>query len=586
MILSSKETQGFYLALLSFVFVFCSPEATASVATVDASAATAALDTLANPSSDQPGSNQPAQWYSVLPPIIAISLAFLTRHLLFSLSSAVVAGAILFSIENATSNIIVASASQSFHYFYTNVFNPWNLKVLAFVICILSMISVVIVAGGLKGVVAHLLPYAKTPKSSQFITAVTGLIVFIDDYANTMIVGSSMRPITDQYHVSRSKLAFIIDATSAPVAGLAVVSTWIGFEVGLFGEVSTSLNLNLDGYSMFFDAFAFRFYCILMLIFVFVQIYFGREFGPMLAAESNPLSSEKNDHSDQKHSHIRQAEVDPNSHISAKSAIIPFTILFTVLIGGLWVDGNGMAELNKHASNIFSLSSWRRVIASTENSTTILLLSAICGLVSSILIARFFANARFNYIINAIKIGTRTSLLPVLILLLAWSLKSTCDDLHTGDYIVGLLSPHLSPLWFPAILFFIAAVTAFGTGTSWGTMSILIPISIPLAFALDGNTYGLVTIICLGAVLDGAIFGDHCSPISDTTIMSSIAAQCDHIEHVRTQVPYSLYIATIAIMAGYIPAAMATPAWVSYLLGITLLTIGLYLFGKKPNVRV
>lgn len=523
------------------------------------------------------------QWYSVLPPLLAVIMALVSRKLLLSLGLAIVLGAFLFAIENNTGNVLFTAATNSANYFYNNATDSWNLKVLAFVICILSMIAVIIVAGGLKGIVNYLLPFAKTPRSTQLITALAGLIVFIDDYANTMIVGSSMRPITDQYKISREKLAFIIDATSAPVAGLAIISTWIGFEVGLFGDVSKTLNIGMDGYSMFFDALAFRFYCILMLLFVFLNIFVGREFGPMRVAENRARTTGKLNAEDARlstNSSFTLCEPHILSRVSAKTALIPFTVLFAVLIIGLWLDGGGGQQLQQSVTNFFSLNAWRMVIANTQNSTSILLLSAFCGLLVSILIAVKLAQTPAQEIIKAVKAGTKSSFLPVLILLLAWSLKSVCDDLNTGEYIVTLLSPHLSPLWFPAILFFIAAITAFGTGTSWGTMSILIPIAIPVAYALDGQSYGLITIICLGSILDGAIFGDHCSPISDTTIMSSISAQCDHIHHVQTQIPYSLFVAILALFVGYLPAAMGVPPILCYALGTTALIAGLLFIGK------
>lgn len=527
------------------------------------------------------------QWYSVLPPLSAIILAFVTRRLLLSLGVAIALGGFLMAIQSSADNLILASVGNAAGYLFANATNVWNLKVLAFVVCILSMISVIIVAGGLKGIVTYLLPFAKSRRSTQFITAITGLIVFIDDYANTMIVGSSMRPVTDQYKVSREKLAFIIDATSAPVAGLAVISTWIGFEVGLFGDVSKSLNIGLDGYSMFFDAFAFRFYCILMLVFVFINIYLSRDFSSMHIAETRAETTGKLNADDATLTSsvsFDLTEPDEQSRASAKTALIPFATLFFVLLAGYWIDGNGLVHLQQSPTAIFSASHWRDVISNMQNSTSILLLSAFVGLVTSIIMAFTLAKTKADKILTAIKVGAKSSLLPVLILLLAWSLKSGCDDLNTGEFIVTLLSPHLSPLWFPPILFIVAAITAFGIGTSWGTMSILIPIAIPVAYALDGNTYGLVTIISLGAILDGAIFGDHCSPISDTTIMSSIAAQCDHIHHVQTQVPYSLLVAAVALFAGYIPAAMGFAPIASYATGIVLLIIMLYFFGKPRRL--
>jgi len=527
--------------------------------------------------------NDTLHWYSILPPLIAVLFAFITKRLLLSLGASIVVGAFFVSLNQPDSTLFNTLSNTS-GYLVSNISNTWNLTVLSFVIAILAMISVIIVSGGLKGLVAHLLPFAKTPRSSKLITAFAGFIVFIDDYANTMIVGSAMRPITDQYRVSREKLAFIIDATSAPVAGLAVISTWIGFEVGLFGDVSQSLSLGKDGYSMFFDALAFRFYCILMLIFVIISIIAERDFGPMAVAEQRAMKTGAllaPDAQPATAGSFSLVEVANNIRIKARTALIPFFVLFAVLLVGFWFDGNGQQHFQQSWFSPFSLDAWQEVIANTKNSTTILLISAITGLISAIIISITLAKTPLQSIQLALFNGIKSSLLPIMILLLAWSLKSVCDDLGTGKYIVETLSPYMSPLWFPALLFFVAAITAFGTGTSWGTMSILIPIAIPLAYELDMQSYGLITIISLGAVLDGAIFGDHCSPISDTTIMSSIASHCDHLHHVKTQIPYSLVVAVIALLAGYLPAAAGLSPLTSYGISILFIILILLKLGKK-----
>jgi len=526
-------------------------------------------------------------WYSILPPIIAVLLAFITRHLLLSLGVAIIAGAFLVSIHQQEASYITGTLGNSANYLFANLTNSWNLKVLAFVIMILAMISVIIVSGGLKGIVKHLIPHARTARSSRFITFLAGLIVFIDDYANTMIVGSAMRPITDHYRVSREKLAFIIDATSAPVAGLAVISTWIGFEVGLFGDVSQSLSLGKDGYSMFFDALAFRFYCILMLLYVLMVIFLDRDFGPMLTAEKRSIESGKLQADDARTASSKSFTMvdthEASSHV-ARTALIPFLVLFLVLIFGLWWDGNGWQAFQQNWLSVLSLQSWQQILANTENSTVILLTSASLAFLTAIMSGLLIANTPAKAILAAVISGVKSSLLPIMILLLAWSLKSTCDDLQTGEYLVSVLSPYLSPLWFPVLLFFVAALTAFGTGTSWGTMSILIPIAIPLAYTLDMQQYGLITVISLAAVLDGAIFGDHCSPISDTTIMSSIASDCDHLHHVKTQIPYSVLVATAAMICGYLPAAMGWAPIVSYILAACVLVLFLLKMGKRISI--
>ncbi|GAG44066.1 unnamed protein product, partial [marine sediment metagenome] len=195
------------------------------------------------------------------------------------------------------------------------------------------------------------------------------------------------------------------------------------------------------------------------------------------------------------------------------------------------------------------------------------------GLTLAVLCASLSHSLRIGALIKCIISGAKKSILPCLILISAWSLKNCCDSLNTDRFLTNLLTDNVSPLFFPAIVFLVASVTSFATGTSWGTMAIIIPTAVPIAFALDGHTYGLTTTITLGAVLDGAIFGDHCSPISDTTIISSIASRCDHIQHVRTQLPYSLFVAALALFCGYIPAALGLSPLLSITIAITAMVI-------------
>jgi len=535
------------------------------------------------------GSQQSGVWYSVVPPLAGVVLAFVTRRLLWSLLAAMLLGALLVAIEQGetASTFFPTGIGLAFTYAYKALLDPWSLKILGFVFCILSMISVIILSGGLKGIVTYLQRYSHGARSSQLMTAVLGLLVFIDDYANTMIVGSAMRPVTDSHRVSREKLAFIIDATSAPVAGLAVISTWIGYETGLFTKVSESLQIGLDGYSMFFDALAFRFYCVLMLLFVFLNIIMQREFGAMHRISSSSLGSNSVSPQIVQHSHSGFSMVDASAdaRISAWSAILPLGLMMFTLLGGLWIDGKGLSLFQQSLFAPLLPWMWMDVITQAKNSSTILLLSASVGLIAAAACATFIAHVSWAAIARAAYVGVRSSLLPVGILVLAWSLKSACDALGTGEFLAHSIGQVLQPFWFPLLLFAAAALTSFGTGTSWGTMAILIPTAIPVAYALDGNQYGLITMISLGAVLDGAIFGDHCSPISDTTIMSSIASGCDHLEHVRTQIPYSLTVALTAALCGYIPVALEFSPLLSYVTGFFVLWAILY-FSPRAYSRV
>jgi Na+/H+ antiporter NhaC len=520
--------------------------------------------------SRQTADTQMAPWYSIVPPLMTIMLAFLTRNILLSIAVAIITGGLLTTLPSDPTSMIAILAGLKATVFYPidALTNRDNLQILTFVPPIFAMVEIVIVSGGFKAILQKLLPLVKTRKSAQAATALMGLIYFFDDYSNAVIVGSSMRPVTDRFGISREKLAFLVDATSAPITCLAVISTWIAYEVGLFTVTAQKLGIEKDGYSMFFDALSFRFYCILMLIFVFGHILFGCDFGPMKKAQDK---AQKNPPVDNDITAPAES-ADDKSTAGMLNAIVPLAGLIIFHIGGLWIDGGGPAKITTFSS-IFHWKYWRQVIGDTENSILILIYAALFGMTLAILCAYFSRSLRIPDIIKCIISGAKKCLLPCLILISAWSLKNCCDSLGTDRFLTNLLIDSVSPLFFPAIVFVVASVTSFATGTSWGTMAIMIPTAVPIAFALDGDIYGLTTTITLGAVLDGAIFGDHCSPISDTTIISSIASRCDHIQHVRTQLPYSLFVATLALFCCYIPAGLGLAPLLSITIAITVMVI-------------
>jgi Na+/H+ antiporter NhaC len=509
---------------------------------------------------------QTAPWYSIVPPLITIVLAFLTRNVLLSIAVAIITGGLLTTLPSdpTSPSAIIAGLKTTVSYPVDTLTNTDNLKILAFVPPVFAMVEIIIVSGGFKAILQKLLPLIKTQKSAQAATALMGLIYFIDDYSNAVIVGSSMRPVTDRFGISREKLAFLVDATSAPITSLAVISTWIAYEVGLFVLTAQKLGIQKDGYSMFFDALTFRFYCILMLSFVFGHILFGCDFGPMKKAQKNPPVNT--------HITAPSKSTDDKHPANILNALVPLSGLVLFHISGLWIDGGGPAKTTTFSS-VFRWQYWREVIGSTENSILILLYAALFGLTLAALFATLSHSLRIPDLIKCIMTGTKKCFLPCLILISAWSLKNCCDSLNTDGFLTNLLTDKISPLFFPAIVFLVASVTSFATGTSWGTMAIIIPTAVPIAFALDGHTYGLTTTITLGAVLDGAIFGDHCSPISDTTIISSIASRCDHIQHVRTQLPYSLFVAALALFCCYIPAGLGLSPLLSITIAITVMVV-------------
>ncbi|MEO0285113.1 MAG: Na+/H+ antiporter NhaC family protein [candidate division WOR-3 bacterium] len=509
------------------------------------------------------------EFLSVLPPFLAIILTLISRKLLMSLFLSVIIGGMLF---RDTEFFLIKSLS-----FITNsLFNITNIEILLFVVFIMSMISVITASGGFKSLVNYLIKFAKTKKMAQFITFLLGLIVFIDDYANTMVVGTSARPITDKFKISREKLAFLVDATSAPVAGIALISTWIGYEVGLFSEFAKSVGILKDGYSIFLDVFKYRFYCLFMIIFILILTLKGKDFGPMKKAEERaekegkllndgavPLSSKG----------FERIREDESARSSLMTFIIPVFILFLTLFSGLWIDGNGLFYLRENIFNFFNPYVWLKVITNAENNIFVLLVSSFFGLISALLISKINSGLSFKKIFYYSGKGAFSSYLPITILVLAWSLKNVCLELKTAEYLIDIFKGLISPKIFPALTFLVSCLTSFATGTSWGTMAIIIPIAGPVAFALDGNVYGITTIMTLASILDGAIFGDHCSPISDTTIMSSIFSSCDHIDHVRTQLPYSVFVASFAFIFGYLLTPYGIPLILIFLLVFILFLI-------------
>ena len=310
-----------------------------------------------------------APWYSVVPPLLAVCLAFITQKVIFSLAVSVFVGGLLAITPTALTSVgWVNRLAAGPSYVVAAAIDPTNLQILGFVVLVMGMIAVLIRSGGLQGIVNKLVHFAYGLRSTQLVTAVCGLLFFIDDYANTMIIGNTLRPVTDKQRISREKLAFIVDATSAPVAGLAVISTWIGYEVGLFGTTAQSLGINRDGYALFFDALPFRFYCILMIVFVLANALSGTDYGPMEKAQARARHRKKllaDDATPMTSQAFSSASPSPNARIRMFSAVVPIGALFVILIGGLWFDGGGMAKLEESQFAFLSLSNWREVMSAS-----------------------------------------------------------------------------------------------------------------------------------------------------------------------------------------------------------------------------
>ena len=507
---------------------------------------------------------QSTSW-SLLPPAIAIFMAFVSNNVIFSLGVAVMMGTFIsFYGGSGDMGLSLFNALQtSGVYFYSAGSDKNNLRILGFVFFIFMMVHVMIKSGGLGALVEFLKKWITNSRSSQLMTAFLGCFIFIDDYANTMVVGSSMKKVTDRYGVSREKLAFLVDATSAPVAGVALVSTWIGYEVGLFDEMAQKFSWSIDGYGIFLDAIGFRFYCFIMLIFVFVNGFFGIDFGPMKTERKSPIENEK-------------------ELFTQKSSMVcvfaPLLTLLGLIFSLLWYDGGG-----RLSTDLLSLTHWRQALTVSKNGIFILFISSFVSYLVALVSAFLKSSFRLQDLVQTFVSGIRSAGLPVGILILSWSLKLVCDDLKTAEFITSQIGNQVSPQSLPALVFIISALTAFTIGTSWGTMAVLIPTVTPLAVTVGGGEYGIFVSLCLAAILDGAIMGDHCSPISDTTIMSAAATDCNLLSHVRTQLPYSLTVGFLAVFLGYLPAGYGLSPLVSLGLAFVLIVALFFILKKKKT---
>lgn len=494
-------------------------------------------------------------WLSLLPPLLAIVLALITKDVLISLFIAVFLGGVILTsslmggFANALNTQLVGALTDS-----------WNISILIFCLCIGGLIGIIDKNGGTRGIAQLLIKKSLNAKSAMLSTFFLGLAIFFDDYANSLIVGNTMKGITDKVGVSREKLAYIIDSTAAPVSSMAFISTWVGMEVGLIQNGLSKLNLEIGAYDVFFRSLPYRFYSILALIFVFMVILFNRDFGPMLKTERqavlNQNKPENQPSGDEKSSHWF-------------NAVLPIiTVLLTTLIG-LYYNGGGFTGIG--ISEAFS----------NADASVVLLWASFLGLITSGLQSVLGKTLTLKETSDAFVEGVKSMTVPAMILALAWALGNVNEALGTANYMVSILGNNVSPFLIPTIMFLIPALVAFATGTSWGTNAIVMPMAIPLAYISGGSSLMIVTI---GAVLTGAVMGDHISPISDTTIMSSMASGCDHLNHVKTQMPYALFVALVSLLFGFIPAGLGLNPLVSLFLSILVLGAGLLYFGEKTRL--
>jgi len=533
-----------------------------------------------------------AQKYGVLtliPPLVAIVLAFVTKNVVISLMLGVVAGSFVMQVSG--NNVIIALISAIMDLVNRSIeslSDPWNAGIILQVLAIGGVINLVAKMGGAQAIAEVLAKKAKSAKGTQLITWFLGLLVFFDDYANSLIVGPIMRPVSDKMKISREKLSFIIDSTAAPVAGLAIISTWIGLEVGLIKDAFNSIGVSVDAFGVFLQTIPFRFYNILVLVFIVISAILMKDFGPMRDAEIRARRGEKLSTYDSSGKVEDDLAPKEGVKLSVWNAIIPIGTLIVVALISFYYSGYSAIQASQDATLLtlfketpFSFTAIKEAFSASDASLA-LFQSAFVASIVGIVMASVKKIFKVSEAIDVWVDGMKTLVITGVILILAWSLSSTINELGTAAYLIQLLSGSLPEFLLPSLIFVLGSIISFATGTSYGTMGILMPLAIPLAHSMNPDMGYIIA--STSAVLSGAIFGDHCSPISDTTILSSMGAGCNHLDHVKTQMPYALFTGVITIIFGYIPVGLGLPIYLALPLSLVMIFIGIQVLGKRVDI--
>lgn len=547
-------------------------------------------------------------WLSIVPPLVAIFLALVFKEVIVSLFIGVWAGAFIaggMRVESLYYSLLSLMEVVQI-YVIEALADSGHLSIIVFSMLIGGMVAIISRNGGMAGVVLAFSKYAYSARSSQFITWLLGVAIFFDDYANTLIVGNTMRSVTDKFRVSREKLAYIVDSTAAPIAAVAFITTWIGAELGYIDDglrqiaERSGMELGLTPYGVFLSSLKYSFYPVLTMAFILMLVYTRRDYGPMYVAEQRARKTGAlfNSRSEAESEDMENLDPVAGAPLKWYNAAIPVLLVILVTLFGLLDTGlaatySELADLGAAPASQGWGDVWASIaqlpdtgnsffmkmgkIVGNSDSYVALLWASLSGVIAALLLT---VGARIMKLVDAISAmttGFKAMLPAVLILTMAWSLAATTKELHTATFLTTALQDNINPYAMPPIIFVLAALISFSTGSSWSTMAILYPIAIPTTWAICmaqgvGEAQSIELLLnVIATTLAASVLGDHCSPISDTTILSSLASDCNHIDHVRTQLPYALTVGAVALTACGLSTLMGG-GWTVCLL---LLAVGL-----------
>ena len=515
---------------------------------------------------------------ALLPPVIAIALALITKEAYSSLFIGIVSGGILYGISGSGFDGEKAFNAILNDGLIANLSDPYNVGILIFLVVLGIIVVMMNRAGGSRAYGEWAAKRIKSRKGAALSTFALGVLIFVDDYFNCLTVGSVMRPLTDKHRISRAKLSYLIDATAAPICIIAPISSWAA---AVSGTVQDANGADINGIALFMRTIPYNLYALLTLAMVLFIALSGKDYGPMRKHELKAMNE-----GDLTSGVKPEVSVNPNEKINEKGKVIDlilpvvilivFCVLGMVYSGGLFAgDGTTLIDAFANCDASYGLA-----------------LGSIAALILNVIYFLCRGVLSFKDCMSAIPEGFKQMVPAILILTFAWGLKSMTGLLGASTYVAGVVEQFTAiRILLPAILFLVAVLLAFATGTSWGTFGILIPIvtgvfETELASVADAGSIPSLVIICISACLAGAVCGDHCSPISDTTIMSSTGGQCDHVTHVSTQLPYAMTVAGVSLV-GYLLAGFVQNVWVvlgvSLVLMIAVLWLLTFLANRKKD---
>lgn len=516
-------------------------------------------------------------WVSVLPAVAAIAIALTLRNVIPALLFGLWLGAT--TLQSFTFKGAGLGLLDSFQVYVRGALaDSDRASIILFTMMIGGMVGIITRNGGMASIVKSIVSRAKTAVGGQVAVWLMGMMIFFDDYSNTLVVGNTARSLTDHLKISREKLAYIVDSTAAPVACLALITTWIGYQIGLIDQTLKTIDglADMQAYSVFIQSIPYSFYPILAIVFVLLVGTSGRDFGPMYSAELRARKGQVKPVMTEALPSLEGEELTPKNNIPLRAfnGFVPIIVMILGLGASLMFLGEG--------ENITA-------ILETTDPYKAMMYSSFIGVLVAAAMTIGQGILSVHETVDAWYGGLRATLFGMIILVLAWSLSDVTATLNTAFFLVTLLADSLPVALIPAIVFILAAMTAFTTGTSWGTMAILMPLVIPLAWAVM-SVHGIadpsgmhILYSSIACCLAGAVWGDHCSPISDTTVLSSIASGCNHIEHVRTQLPYALVVGFVGLVIGTIPSGYGVSPWISIIIGVVILVAILKVFGRRAE---